>query len=80
MKRTLFGLALSALVTLFFIWLITFGFGQLMSSLRGLTQPGGQGGSAVTMLIVGLAVFVPLLIYRIRKARQKQRKNKTNAA
>lgn len=80
MKRTLFGLALSALVTLFFIWLITFGFGQLMSSLRGLTQPGGQGGSAVSMLIVGLAVFVPLLIYRIRKARQKQRKNKTNAA
>ena len=51
-----------------------------MSSLRGLTQPGGQGGSAVSMLIVGLAVFVPLLIYRIRKARQKQRKNKTNAA
>ncbi|MFX1677933.1 hypothetical protein PV762_01755 [Mitsuaria sp. CC2] len=80
MKRTLFGLALSALVTLFFIWLITLGFGQLMSSLRGLTQPGGKGGSAVSMLGVGLAVFVPLLIYRIRKARRKQRKNKTDRA
>ncbi|WP_431265914.1 hypothetical protein ACQ859_11635 [Roseateles chitinivorans] len=80
MKRTLFGLALSALVTLFFIWLITFGFGQLMGALRGLTRPGGQGGSAVSMLVVGLAVFVPLLIYRVRKARRKQRKGRDGTA
>lgn len=75
MKRTLFGLVLSALVTLFFLWLITRGFGHLMDGLRGLTQP-GSGGNATTMVVIGLAVFVPLLIYRIRKARRKQRRNK----
>ena len=69
MKRTLFGLALSALVTLFFLWLITRGFSQLMALLGGLRRP-GQGGGAVPLLVVGLAVFVPLLIYRIRKARR----------
>ncbi|RZI56263.1 MAG: hypothetical protein EOP37_24955 [Rubrivivax sp.] len=79
MKRTLFGLALSALVTLFFIWLITLGFGQLMSSLRGLSQPGSKGGSALPMLFAGLAVFVPLLLYRIRKARKKQRQDRDAA-
>ncbi|WP_431102472.1 hypothetical protein [Roseateles noduli] len=79
MKRTLFGLALSALVTLFFLWLITRGFGHLMDALRGLTKP-GNGGSATSMLVVGLAVFVPLLIYRVRKARQKQRKDRKGAA
>ncbi len=75
MKRTLFGLVLSALVTLFFLWLITRGFGHLMDALRGLSKP-GSGGNATTMVIVGLAVFVPLLIYRIRKARRKQRKDR----
>ena len=69
MKRTLFGLTLSALVTLFFLWLITRGFGQLMDLLRGVGQP-GKGGNALSMLGIGLAVFVPLLFYRLRRARR----------
>ncbi|OWQ91573.1 hypothetical protein CDN99_10570 [Roseateles aquatilis] len=72
MKRTLIGLALSALVSFFFLWLITRGFGQLMDLLRDVTHP-GKGGSAVPLVVIGLAVFVPLLIYRIRKARRKNR-------
>ena len=71
MKRTLFGLVLSALVTLFFLWLITRGLGQLMGLLRELRQP-GQGGGAMPLLVIGLAVFVPLLIYRLRKARRSR--------
>ena len=47
MKRTLIGLALSALVTLFFLWLIVSGFGQLMGMLRGLSQPGKGSGIAL---------------------------------
>ena len=69
MKRTLFGLTLSALVTLFFLWLITRGFGQLMDLLRGAGRP-GKGTSALSMLGIGLAVFVPLLFYRLRRARK----------
>lgn len=79
MKRSLIGLALSALVTVLFLWLITRGFGHLMDALRGLTKP-GNGGSVMPMFVVGLAVFVPLLIYRVRKARQKQRKDRDRAA
>ncbi|MBO9689639.1 MAG: hypothetical protein J7598_23810 [Mitsuaria chitosanitabida] len=70
MKRTLIGLALSALVTLFFLWLIVSGFGQLMGMLRGLSQPGKGGGIAPFAL--GIAVFVPLLIYRLRKNRKRR--------
>ena len=66
MKRTLLGLTLSALVTLFFLWLITRGFGQLMDLLRGAKQ----SNSGTTLLVVGLAVFVPLLFYRLRRARK----------
>lgn len=68
MKRTLLGLALSALVTLFFLWLIVYGFGAFMDLLHGVRKP----GNAPVMLIVGLAIFVPLLFYRLRRARKSR--------
>lgn len=77
MKRTLIGLALSALVTLFFLWLIVSGFGQLMGLLRGLNQP-GKGGSLLP-LGIGIAVFAPLLFYRLRKARKGRRQGDDGA-
>jgi hypothetical protein len=77
MKRTLIGLALSALVTLFFLWLIVSGFGQLMGMLRGLSQP-GKGGSLLP-LAIGIAVFAPLLFYRLRKARKGRQQRDRDA-
>lgn len=74
MKRFLIGMGASALVTLFVLWLITRGFGELMDGLGGLAQP-GKGGSMQAMVIVGAAVFLPLLVYRIRKARKNRQRN-----
>lgn len=70
MKRTLIGLALSALVTLFFLWLIVSGFGQLMGMLQDMKQP--SKGGALLPLAIGIAVFAPLLFYRLRKARKSR--------
>lgn len=68
-KRKLAGLAFALLMTAALLALVVVGFGGLMDWFSGLSTR-RQGGSMWGVLGVALAVFVVLLMVRLRRSRR----------